>query len=110
MFKGPQHLDLRHKPHVKDLREALPQVSLEKGIGPLQEDLPPPLRHGDFYRDGGGLAGFLVVLWVDGNRLQVQGIDMLDGTPILDLKPYVPAAGAAAVAGDEPGQNLGAVL
>lgn len=30
------------------------------------------------------------VLQVDGNRLQVQGIDMLDGTPILDLKPYVP--------------------
>lgn len=25
----------------------------------------------------------------DGGRLQVRGVDMLDGTPILDLKPYL---------------------
>jgi len=25
----------------------------------------------------------------DGNRLHVKGIDMLDGTPILDIKPYL---------------------
>jgi tRNA-Thr(GGU) m(6)t(6)A37 methyltransferase TsaA len=25
----------------------------------------------------------------DGNRLHVRGIDMLDGTPILDIKPYL---------------------
>ena len=25
----------------------------------------------------------------DGNRLQVKGVDMLDGTPILDIKPYL---------------------
>jgi tRNA-Thr(GGU) m(6)t(6)A37 methyltransferase TsaA len=25
----------------------------------------------------------------EGNRLRVRGIDMLDGTPILDLKPYL---------------------
>ena len=25
----------------------------------------------------------------DGNRLRVRGIDMLDGTPILDIKPYL---------------------
>jgi tRNA-Thr(GGU) m(6)t(6)A37 methyltransferase TsaA len=25
----------------------------------------------------------------DGPRLQVRGIDMLDGTPILDIKPYL---------------------
>jgi tRNA-Thr(GGU) m(6)t(6)A37 methyltransferase TsaA len=25
----------------------------------------------------------------DGNRLHVRGIDMLDGTPILDVKPYL---------------------
>lgn len=24
-----------------------------------------------------------------GNRLRVQGVDMLDGTPILDIKPYL---------------------
>jgi tRNA (adenine37-N6)-methyltransferase len=25
----------------------------------------------------------------EGNRLQVRGIDMLDGTPVLDIKPYL---------------------
>ena len=25
----------------------------------------------------------------DGNKLRVRGIDMLDGTPILDIKPYL---------------------
>ena len=25
----------------------------------------------------------------DGNRLHVRGVDMLDGTPILDVKPYL---------------------
>lgn len=25
----------------------------------------------------------------DGNRLRVRGVDMLDGTPVLDLKPYL---------------------
>jgi len=25
-----------------------------------------------------------------GNNLQVEGVDMLDGTPLLDIKPYVP--------------------
>lgn len=25
----------------------------------------------------------------DGNKLHVRGIDMLDGTPILDIKPYM---------------------
>jgi tRNA (adenine37-N6)-methyltransferase len=25
----------------------------------------------------------------DGNRLEVRGVDMLDGTPLLDIKPYL---------------------
>lgn len=25
---------------------------------------------------------------VKGNRLEIEGIDMLDGTPVLDIKPY----------------------
>jgi tRNA-Thr(GGU) m(6)t(6)A37 methyltransferase TsaA len=29
------------------------------------------------------------VLRVDGSALTVRGIDMLDGTPILDLKPHI---------------------
>lgn len=26
----------------------------------------------------------------DGNRLQIEAVDVLDGTPLLDIKPYVP--------------------
>ena len=34
---------------------------------------------------------------VEGNRLHVRGLDVLDGTPLLDIKPYVAAF--------EPNQN-----
>ena len=27
---------------------------------------------------------------MDGNILQIRGLDVLDGTPLLDIKPYVP--------------------
>jgi tRNA-Thr(GGU) m(6)t(6)A37 methyltransferase TsaA len=27
---------------------------------------------------------------VDGNRLKVRGLDILDGTPLLDIKPFIP--------------------
>jgi tRNA-Thr(GGU) m(6)t(6)A37 methyltransferase TsaA len=30
------------------------------------------------------------LLHVEGNRLDIEGIDMLDGSPLLDIKPYVP--------------------
>lgn len=33
----------------------------------------------------------LELIGVDGTRLEVDGIDVLDGTPLLDIKPYVPA-------------------
>lgn len=29
------------------------------------------------------------LLRVEGNRLHVRGVDMLDGTPVLDVKPYL---------------------
>ena len=32
----------------------------------------------------------LQVLHVDGCRIRVKGIDMFDGTPILDIKPFAP--------------------
>ena len=31
----------------------------------------------------------LEVTGVEGNVLQVRGLDMRDGTPILDIKPYL---------------------
>ena len=30
------------------------------------------------------------LLAVDGNRLQVADLDVLDGTPLLDIKPFIP--------------------
>jgi tRNA-Thr(GGU) m(6)t(6)A37 methyltransferase TsaA len=33
---------------------------------------------------------FVQLLGRDGNRLKIRGVDMLDGTPLLDIKPYVP--------------------
>jgi tRNA-Thr(GGU) m(6)t(6)A37 methyltransferase TsaA len=27
---------------------------------------------------------------VNGNTLNIRGVDMLDGSPVLDIKPYVP--------------------
>ena len=34
------------------------------------------------------------LLAVESGRLRVRGLDLLDGTPILDIKPYVPYADA----------------
>jgi tRNA-Thr(GGU) m(6)t(6)A37 methyltransferase TsaA len=33
----------------------------------------------------------LRLLGVEGNRVKVADVDVLDGTPVLDLKPYVPS-------------------
>jgi tRNA-Thr(GGU) m(6)t(6)A37 methyltransferase TsaA len=38
------------------------------------------------------------LLAIEGCRLRVAGVDMLDGTPLLDIKPYVPAFDAVAEA------------
>jgi len=34
------------------------------------------------------------------NRLDIAGVDMLDGTPLLDIKPYIPAIDAHPEASD----------
>ena len=31
------------------------------------------------------------LLDIDGGTLHIQDVDILDGTPLLDIKPYVPA-------------------
>jgi len=31
------------------------------------------------------------LLGIEDNRLLISGVDMLDGTPLLDIKPYIPA-------------------
>ncbi len=44
---------------------------------------------------------------IDGRKLKVRGIDLLDGTPVLDIKPYIPYTDAfpAAKAGWLEGLN-----
>ena len=44
------------------------------------------------YPDRPNQLGFSVVKLLErqGNRLLIQGLDVLDGTPLLDIKPYFP--------------------
>jgi tRNA (Thr-GGU) A37 N-methylase len=39
-----------------------------------------------------GVVGLSCVklLGIEGNSLHIQGVDVLDGTPVLDIKPSVP--------------------
>ncbi|SDU61819.1 tRNA (N6-threonylcarbamoyladenosine(37)-N6)-methyltransferase TrmO [Desulfobacula phenolica] len=37
------------------------------------------------------------LLKIEGNRLTIKGIDVLDGTPLIDIKPYVPEFDSKAV-------------
>ncbi len=32
----------------------------------------------------------LAIVSINGNTIEVEGVDMLDGTPVLDIKPHVP--------------------
>lgn len=43
------------------------------------------------YRPNSLGATVVRVVAVEGHRLRVRGLDALDGTPVLDLKPYAPA-------------------
>jgi tRNA-Thr(GGU) m(6)t(6)A37 methyltransferase TsaA len=42
------------------------------------------------HRPNGIGMSVVKLLNIDGNRLQIKNIDVLDGTPLLDIKPYVP--------------------
>lgn len=52
----------------------------------------------------------LVALDIDTGRIDLDGIDVLDGTPVIDIKPYFASTDAfadATIAGrDEPGQAV----
>jgi tRNA-Thr(GGU) m(6)t(6)A37 methyltransferase TsaA len=39
----------------------------------------------------------VALLGREGRRLQVRGVDMLDGTPVLDIKPYLSSIPAAEI-------------
>ena len=46
-------------------------------------------------------ASVSTLLQVEGTRLSVVGLDCLDGTPLIDIKPYLPTTDA------EPGASMG---
>jgi tRNA-Thr(GGU) m(6)t(6)A37 methyltransferase TsaA len=66
-------------------------------FGPQFLRIKPPVRdeklgvfstHSPFRPNPIGLS-VLEVLRVEGNTIHVKGLDMLDGTPILDMKPEI---------------------
>ena len=71
LIKCPQGYDLHVKPFLDDQ---------EHGIFATRYPCRP------------NPVGLSVVrlLRVEGNRLDIEGVDMLDGTPLLDIKPYIP--------------------
>jgi tRNA-Thr(GGU) m(6)t(6)A37 methyltransferase TsaA len=40
----------------------------------------------------------LEIITIDANQIKVRNIDILDGTPLLDIKPYIPQF--------EPGEDI----
>ncbi len=65
--------------------------SRELTVQPFLDDKSHGIFATRFYRRPNPI-GFSVVRLVGrtGPRLQVEWVDMLDGTPLLDIKPYVP--------------------
>ena len=69
--------------------------------------LPPRSRHGRRglfatrapHRPNPIGLSVLRIVRVEGLRIDVLGVDMIDGTPVLDVKPYVPFADAVPDAG-----------
>lgn len=60
-------------------------------VQPFLDDRP----HGVFatrypYRPNPLGLSIVRLLKRDGNLLEIEGVDVLDGTPLLDIKPYVP--------------------
>jgi tRNA (Thr-GGU) A37 N-methylase len=55
------------------------------------DDKPHGIFSTRFYQRPNAI-GFSIVRLVERNglRLKIQSVDMLDGTPLLDIKPYVP--------------------
>ena len=60
-------------------------------VTPLLDDKPHGVFATRFYRRPNPIGLSIVrLVQTAGLRLQIQGADMLDGTPLLDIKPYVP--------------------
>ena len=68
------------KPGKVEMHQTPPTSGTPKGVfSTCSPNRPNPI----------GLS-IVKLLKVDGNKLHVKKIDMLDGTPVLDIKPYKP--------------------
>lgn len=75
-------------------RDLITQVPRHMGVARGTFALRSPVRPNPI------ALSVLKLLKVEGNRLSVAGIDCLDGTPLLDIKPYLPTVDA--IASDSP--------
>lgn len=73
-----------HNPHWKP--KVLPPRGSDKKVGVFATRAP--------YRPNPIGISSVKLINVTGLKLQIEGADLLDGTPILDIKPYLPYADA----------------
>jgi tRNA-Thr(GGU) m(6)t(6)A37 methyltransferase TsaA len=81
--------------HIDRVPEAAQRLQIEVG----NEDAPPPrgvLATRSQLRPNPIGTSVVRVLHRRKNAVRVQGLDALDGTPVLDIKPYLPAYDAVA--------------
>ncbi len=100
--KGELHILPKYQPGLKDIKpgEKICVLFHFHKSPPFEEKhliQEPPHRPGEKrgvfstcspVRPNAIGLSVLKVLEVNGNVLKVEGLDMLDGTPILDIKPY----------------------
>jgi tRNA-Thr(GGU) m(6)t(6)A37 methyltransferase TsaA len=89
-----------YAPALQDLHEfqriwVLYHVDRTAGFKPLVTPYLDTIQHGLFAtrspaRPNPIGMSVLRLLSIDGARINVRGMDILDGTPLLDIKPYVP--------------------
>lgn len=76
----------------KSRRDLVSQVPRHYGVGRGTFALRSPARPNPIAMSVARLIG------VDGSRLSVSGLDCLDGTPLLDIKPYFASTDSVAEA------------
>lgn len=81
-LEGFSHLLLIYHFHLTksfSLKDVSSEDNKERGIFSLRTpERPNPI----------GIS-IVKLVKIDGNKLEFEGVDMLDGTPLLDVKPYI---------------------
>ena len=82
-LEGFSHIVLLYHFHLSS--------SYELSVVPYLDDQPRGLFATRAPRRPNGIGLSVVrLLKVDGGTLEIENVDMIDGTPLLDIKPYVP--------------------